>query len=1468
MTQSDRVYQFSCLLVSWVLVATSGTSTLAQSNIVSDETLGSENSQVIPNFRGRPVEQIEGGARRGANLFHSFREFNIDEGRFVYFANPNGVQNILSRVTGTNPSNILGTLGVLGNANLFLINPNGIIFGQNASLDIQGSFVATTANAVQFGNRGFFSASDPNSPPLLTVKPSAFLFNQIASERGSIENNSTEPAGTDPGQFELFGLRVPDGKSLLLLGGDINVNSAGLFAVGGRIELGGISGEGTVKLNAEGNNLSLSFPDNVARADVSLLDGALIGVVGEGGGDIAIAARNVKLTEGSTLGAGIISGLGSVKSQAGNIEINATEAIDFNNSSLLNSINSNAIGQGGNINITTGSLSVSNGAQLQSLTRGQGDAGSININARDTVSFDGSIAASNFEEGARGKGGNINITTGSLFVSNGAQLQSLTSGQGDAGSININARNLVSFDGRGSLVASIVEEGARGKAGRIKITTGSLSVTNDSGDSGVLTSTFGNGDAGTININARNRVSFDGGGAVSNVEEGARGKGGTIAIATGSLSMTNGAVLRTSTFGEGDAGTIDINTRDRVSFDRSGALSNVEEGARGKGGTIAIATGSLSMTNSARVSTSTFGNGDAGSINIDARDTVSFDGSGSAAVSNVEEGARGKGGNIAIATRSLSVSNGAQLQSVTRGQGNAGSISINARDRVAFDRSGAFSNVEAGAIGKGGNVNITTGSLSVTNSAQLQSATRGQGSAGTININARDRVSFDGSGSGAFSNVVAGARGNAGRINITTESLSVTNDSRVLTSTSGNGDAGTININARDRVSFDGSGSGAFSNVAGGARGKGGTIAIATRAFSMTNGAFMSTSTVGEGDAGNITIEARDRVFFDEGAAFSTVEEGAIGKGGTIAIATGALSMTNGSVVSSSTVGEGDAGTININARDTVFFARSAAFSTVEGGAIGKGGNVNITTGSLSVTNSAQLQSATRGRGNAGSINIKARDRVSFDESGADSIVGEGAIGKGGTIAIATGALSMNNGAVVSSSTFGRGDAGNININARDTVSFDESGADSIVGEGAIGKGGTIAIATGALSMNNGAVVSSSTFGRGDAGRINIKARDRVSFDGSGVFSSVGEGAIGKGGTIAIATGALFMTNGAVGTSTSGEGNAGSITIKARDRVFLDGGSVADDITETVAEGGLFASTNSSSTSTGGNIFLDSKTVTIQDGARVAVDSQGTGRGGEIGIDLDSLILDRGIISAETASNDGGNIDLNVRDSLFLRNSSSISTTAGTAGADGKGGNIDVNAKFIVAVPIENSDISANAFEGDGGQVNITARGIFGTQFREEPTPLSDITASSEFGSAGVVEIDAPDLNPSRALVNLPTQPVTTEIVQACTPSPNRAQSEFVITGRGGLPPTPSEVLSNEEIAADWVSIDDSKSQEWERGSDSLLNPTEEDKLQERERIIEAQGWIVGSDGKVILTAQTPTVTHQIPWQQDSFCKN
>jgi len=122
----------------------------ALAQIEPDMTLGEETSVVVPDteVQGEPAASIEGGAIRGSNLFHSFQEFNVLEGQQVYFTNPDGITSILSRITGGNPSNIFGTLGVDGTANLFLLNPNGIVFGENAALAIEGSFYASTAEAI------------------------------------------------------------------------------------------------------------------------------------------------------------------------------------------------------------------------------------------------------------------------------------------------------------------------------------------------------------------------------------------------------------------------------------------------------------------------------------------------------------------------------------------------------------------------------------------------------------------------------------------------------------------------------------------------------------------------------------------------------------------------------------------------------------------------------------------------------------------------------------------------------------------------------------------------------------------------------------------------------------------------------------------------------------------------------------------------------------------------------------------------------------------------------------------------------------------------------------------------------------------------------------------------------------------------------------------------------------------------
>ncbi|MBG1262632.1 filamentous hemagglutinin N-terminal domain-containing protein, partial [Nostoc commune] len=594
----------------------------ALAQITPDETLGDNSSTRTPNvnIKGLTADRIDGGVTRGANLFHSFREFNVGESQRVYFANPTGISNILTRVTGSNISNILGTLGVDGGANLFLINPNGILFGNNARLDVAGSFMASTANSFVFGNGLEFSATNPQTPSsLLTVNPSALLFNQL--QAGRIENRSIAPAGTDPtGFFDVFGLRVPDGKSLLLVGGNVSMDGGQLNAYGGQVELGGLAEPGTVALGVNGDNLRLRFPDNVARTSVSLTNQAGIYVEGAGGGNIAVNASNLEILAGSILNGGIGDGLGTPETVAGDITLNATGSIKVAGGSIVyNLVRLGSLGNGGNITIDSGSFSLQDGAILVASTFGQGNAGNVTVSAKNAVDLADADIFSTVEAGGVGKGGNININAATLSLIDGAQLLTVTgeasdtqpAGRGDAGNVNVNITGSVNIagekNGLKSAIFSSVETGTVGNGGNITIDSGSFSLS----DGALLTaSTYGQGNAGNVTVQARDAVSLADADIFSTVSSGGVGKGGNIDILAATLSLIDGAQLLTATreasatapAGQGDAGNVNVNVTGAVNIAGekngffSGISSRVETGTVGNGGNITINSGSFSLS--------------------------------------------------------------------------------------------------------------------------------------------------------------------------------------------------------------------------------------------------------------------------------------------------------------------------------------------------------------------------------------------------------------------------------------------------------------------------------------------------------------------------------------------------------------------------------------------------------------------------------------------------------------------------------------------------------------------------------------------------------------------------------------------------------------------------------------------------------------------------------------------------------
>jgi filamentous hemagglutinin family protein len=1307
--------------------------TLAQSRIIPDNTLGAENSRVILNVGRLPVEVINGGAIRGQNLFHSFLEFNVSQGRGAYFFSPSaGIQNIVARVTGSNRSEILGLLGTVGssNPNLFLINPNGIVFGRNASLNVGGSFLATTANGIQFGNQGVFSASVPNNPALLTVNPTALFYNQIVRS-ASIQNSSQASVNGN-----ITGLQVPNGNSLLLVGGDITMDGGRLRAYGGHVELGGLASPGTVGIGVDGNNLSLSFPTQSTRASVSLINGTSVNVVGGGSGSITINANNLDITGGSSLIAGIGQGLGSVGAKAGDVTLNATGdvKIDGNGSGIANYVQQQSIGNGGNITLSSNSLGLTGGAYLQADTFGQGNAGSVIVNATKSVSLNnGSIfttigSASNSQNNlVKGNGGNIQITTGQLSLTNGAQLLASTYGQGNAGNITLNATGDIKIDGNGSFIANFVGQQAIGNAGNItiQITADQLSLT---GGSQLVDTTFGQGNAGSIIINAPT-VTLNGiGSAVySNIGDPnnlqnnlAIGNGGNIQINTDQLSLTKDAQLAASTFGQGNAGSVIINAVKSVSLD--------------SGSTVFSSVGSANNTQNSRVI--------------------------------------GNGGEIEITTDQLSLSNLAGLVTNTYGKGNAGNVVINAS------------------------------SFSVTSTGQLTAVTYGQGNAGNVTINATKSVSLD----GGYTNS-NGSFFPSGIFSI----------------------AEVINSNQNSLV-----------------KGNGGNIQINTSELKLANGSQLSASTYGQGDAGNVIINATKSVSLDgsESDIFSTVgsvnnsqNNFAVGKGGNIQITTDQLSLTNGAQLQGSTFGRGNAGNVIINAPRVTLNGSSVIFSTVgtvnnnrNNLAMGNGGNIAITTDQLSLYNGAGLVASTYGQGNAGNVVINATKSVSLNGKQTAVTSGVGASndtrndfanGKGGTIEITTDQLQLSNGAQLRTNTFGRGNAGNVIINATKSLFLDNGTISSTVGGAgsnqnnlAKGNSGNIRITTDQFSLSNGSQLLASTYGQGDAGDVIVNATKSLSLNGNntGIISGVGtpndaynDVANGKGGTIEITTDQLQLSKGAeLRTSSYGQGDAGNIKIAVR-----------------------------------------------------------------------SLGLDLGAIKSQTNSGNGGDINLTAQEYILLRNNSLISTNAGTARAGGNGGNITINTPFVIAFPQENSDITANAFSGSGGRVSINATNLFNiaplsrqdlerllgtndpTKLDPQQLPTNDITAVSQQNADlnGTVQIRTPDIDPSRSLVTIPTVVNNPpKLVSSNCRAFNEIAggSNFTITGRGGLPPSPDEPLTSDAI--------------W---SDTRLAATTPQKHQPKKHvakikpkpiaIVPATGWVFNDKGEVTLISSVSNTTSTTP---------
>jgi filamentous hemagglutinin family protein len=1025
----------------------------ALAGVVLDGTMGAKGPLTGPNYNITSAM----GKQYGGNLFQSFSEFNLIKNDVATFSGPASIINIICRVTGGSASSIDGTIrSTISGANLFIVNPFGMIFGSNARLDVTGSFHASTADYLKLGSDGRFDARVPEQSLLTSAPPSAFGFTSATPAPITVRDSVLE---------------VPEGQTLSLIGGNLSltnaVDSTLLRAPGGRLNLAAVASTGELGLTPSGIDATQFSKMGIISIVRSVPAGNYSDVSASsdlsGGGSIYISGGKFVVDHASIVSDSRGSGGGS------DIVINGSESVELKNGAAIAS-RTYTDSLGGSIYITSPSITVSDSASVVANTYSSGNAGNISIDTGKLNILDGGWISTSALDGSSGRGGDIVIKAadsvtvrgraGSDPTNDESALLSQTFGSGDAGNISINTGRLDILDY--GTVASNAGTGSSGNGGNISIkASDTVTVKGYAGSdpryrSSLASQAYGSGNAGDITIDTA-RLDILGGGVVStSALNGSSGNGGRISITASDTITVKGyaesdpryrSVLASDTSGSGNAGDITITTG-RLDILDGGNINTSGSSSSGAGGNITIkASDTVTVKGSTEsdaqyrslLSSYTSGSGNAGDITID---TAKLDILGGGVVTtSALGGSSGRGGNITItAVDKVTVKGYAasdpqyrsQISSYTYGSGNAGDITIDTGKLSILDGGVVSTSAQKGSSGSGGNITIkASDAITVKGYAEdnpayyseLSSETYGLGNAGDITIN-----------TGRLDILNAGA--------VTTSSMEVNS-----------GKAGNITINAADSVTVKG------------------TAKDMPDFFSE-----LSSYTFSSKDAGDITIDTGRLNILNGGVVSTSAVTGSSGKGGNITIkATNSVTVQGYaqgapdyfSELSSDTSGSGNAGNISIET-GRLNVADNAVISTTSG-ASGDGGSINIKTNSLIMENNAVISSESKGTGKAGDITISSAALLKMNNS---SITTATVNADGGNISIDPALVDIYNSRISTSVQGGIGDGGNIDLTAKMLV----VGNSSIIANAYAGDGGNIHLISDNMIMSpTGNVISASS---------------------------------------------------------------------------------------------------------------------------------------------------------------------------------------------------------------------------------------------------------------------------------------------------------------------------------------------------------------------------------------------------------
>ncbi|WP_292768313.1 S-layer family protein [Nostoc sp. NOS(2021)] len=642
----------------------------ANAQVTPDGTLNTNVSQTGNNFT------ITNGNRVGNNLFHSFSQFSVPTNGSAFFNNASDIQNIFSRVTGGSVSQIDGLIRANGSANLFLLNPSGIIFGANAQLNIGGSFIGTTANSIKFADGIEFSAINSQATPLLSINVPIGL--QLGSNPASITVQGTGHSLSNPGGLALVTqnpsateLRVQPGKTLALVGGNLDLNGATLTAKQGQVELGSVSGAGLVSLIPTAQGYTLKYENGQSFGDIQLAGRSLLDISGVNAGSVQIRGRHIQFSDGSLV---LARNFGNLP--GGDIRLQATEGIDLigttADGTIPSGVRSEALGIGasGNISVITPRLTLKQGGLLYSSTFGAAPSGNIHIDAT-AIELSGfpptnptSVTAINTATLGTGNAGDVFVNGNSLLISGGASLSSVTFGSGSSGKVTIHNKNTtVMGENPFGLYSNIsITTFATGNTKDLILDTANLKIL-DGGTVGSSAFFIGNG--GNVSINATESIAISGSSRnnkssinSSSVRLNSQlrqffslpdiltANAGNVSVITPNLTLTDGGTVSVTSQGSGNGGSLNI-TANTIRLDRQGSIQAQTES--GNGGNINLQVGKLLLLrHHSAIAATAGGNGDGGNININAPIIAGLENS-----DIIANAIKGRGGNIQITTQGI-----------------------------------------------------------------------------------------------------------------------------------------------------------------------------------------------------------------------------------------------------------------------------------------------------------------------------------------------------------------------------------------------------------------------------------------------------------------------------------------------------------------------------------------------------------------------------------------------------------------------------------------------------------------------------------------------------------------------------------------------------------------------------------------------------------------------------------------------